>query len=96
MLLKYYLVVLPALLINKKPTQLPEQHLLEHPIGRDNPWEPSRGQGVELQVGGDQLSCHLSICSCSGTAASEEHDGQMRERRQKPLRFMQQVEIFSL
>lgn len=96
MLLKHYLVVLPALVMNKKPPPLPEEHLLEHPIGRDHSWEPSCGQGVQLQVGGDQLSCHLGVCSCSRTAAAEECDQQMRKRTQNPLCFRQQAEIISL
>lgn len=46
-------------------SSLPEEHLFEHAISSGYAWQPARGEGVQLQVGGDNLSGHLCVCSCS-------------------------------
>lgn len=43
----------------------PEEHLLEHAVGRGHARQTASRQGVQLQVGGDDLRGHLGVGGCS-------------------------------
>lgn len=53
---------------------VPEEHLFEHAVGGGDAGQPPCGEWVELQVGGNDLSGHLCVCSrtCTTTAGQQQ------------------------
>ena len=50
---------------------LPEQHLFEQTIGCADPGLTSCVEPMQLQFWRDHLCCHLCICCCASSAATE-------------------------
>lgn len=61
------------------PGTLPKQHLLQHAIGRHNSGKPTSGEGVQLQVGGNELGGHVRVCSCPSTTTTKTYDRNLAE-----------------
>lgn len=49
---------------------IPKKHLFKHTVGSGHTGQPACGEGVQLQVGRNDLSCHLCVSSCSSTTAT--------------------------
>lgn len=69
-------------IIERCDASLPEEHLFEHAVGGGNSWETAGGQRMELQVRGDDLCGHLSVCCRSGSTTTTEWE----KERETPFR----------
>lgn len=64
-------------IIQHRDDSLPEEHLFEHAVCGGDSRETAGGQRMELQIGGDDLCGHLSVCRGTGSTTTTQ---QKRER----------------